>query len=107
MLGALTAVGVGIFLSLFARNEFQAIQFIPLVITPQVLLSGAFLPVSDLPVYLRYPAYVMPIKYLVEGMQYVLLGVGHRADFWMSVGVLFECTLLAVGVSRLAIEREL
>ncbi|MBO0685488.1 MAG: ABC transporter permease, partial [Candidatus Dormibacteraeota bacterium] len=37
---ALAAVNLGIFLSLFARTEFQAVQFIPLVILPQVLLSG-------------------------------------------------------------------
>jgi ABC-2 type transport system permease protein len=40
LLSALTALGIGIVLSLFAENEFQAIQFIPVVITPQVILGG-------------------------------------------------------------------
>ncbi|MFB6080776.1 MAG: ABC transporter permease [Haloferacaceae archaeon] len=107
LLGALTAVGVGILLSLFARTEFQAIQFIPLVITPQVLLSGAFLPVKDLPVYLRLPAHAMPMKYLLDGMNYVVLGVGHRQDFWIAAAILLEFAVLAVGVSRLAVDRAL
>jgi len=40
LLGAFTALGI--VLSLFAQNEFQAIQFIPVVITPQVVLGGTF-----------------------------------------------------------------
>jgi ABC-2 type transport system permease protein len=107
LLGALTAVGVGILLSLFAQNEFQAMQFIPLVITPQILLSGAFIPVEELPVYLRIAAYAMPLKYLIDGMDYVLLGVGHGKDYWIAVVILFEFTVLAIGVSRLAVEKVL
>jgi ABC-2 type transport system permease protein len=61
LLGALTALGTGIVLSLFATNEFQAIQFIPVVITPQVVLGETFRPVSELPAYLEYPALAMPV----------------------------------------------
>ena len=43
---AIAAVNLGIFLSMFARTEFQAVQFIPLVIVPQFLLSGILFPVS-------------------------------------------------------------
>ena len=44
---ALSAVNLGIFLSMFARTEFQAVQFIPLVIVPQVLLVRNPLPRFD------------------------------------------------------------
>src|SRR3989454_5155449 len=46
---AIGAVNLGIFLSMFARSEFQAVQFIPLVIVPQVLLSRILFPVSTEP----------------------------------------------------------
>lgn len=105
LLGALTAIGIGFLLSVFASNEFQAIQFIPLVITPQVLLGGTFLPVERLPIYLRIPATAMPITYLIDGMEYVILGVGHAEDFWIAMAVLVEFTVLAIGVSRLVVER--
>ena len=60
---ALTIGGVnmGIFVSAFARNELQVVQFIPLLIVPQVLLGGLFFPVSTLPVVLKQLAYVMPL----------------------------------------------
>src|ERR1700731_462055 len=46
---ALAAVNLGIFLSMFARTEFQAVQFIPLVIVPQMLLAGIIFPISTEP----------------------------------------------------------
>ncbi len=105
LLGALTALGLGIVLSLFAQNEFQAVQFIPVVIAPQVILGGTFLPVSELPVYLEYPALVMPITHLIDAMEYVVLGVGDAGDFAASVGALAGFALVAVGVATLAVRR--
>jgi ABC-2 type transport system permease protein len=105
LLGALTALGVGIVLSLFAENEFQAIQFIPLVITPQIILGGAFLPVDELPVYLELPARVMPVTYLIEGMEYVVLGSGDLVDFYVSLGILVEFTVLSLGIAGLVVRR--
>jgi len=52
LLGALSDLGVGILLSLFAETEFRAIRFIPVVSSPQAILGGTFLPVAGLPVYL-------------------------------------------------------
>ena len=49
----LGAINLGIFLSTFARSEFQAVQFIPLVIVPQILLSGVLVPVSSEPGWLQ------------------------------------------------------
>ncbi len=49
VLTALGAVSLGIFLSTFARTELQIIQFIPLVLVPQFLLSGVLFPVDSLP----------------------------------------------------------
>jgi ABC-2 type transport system permease protein len=45
----INAVSLGTFFSAFARNEFQMVQFIPIVIIPQVFASGLFIPVSQLP----------------------------------------------------------
>ena len=105
LLAALSALGIGIVLSLFAENEFQAIQFVPVVITPQVVLGGTFLPVEELPWYLEYPARAMPVTYVVEAMQYVVDGTGEAADFRVAVGVLVAFGLAAVVVAGLAIRR--
>jgi ABC-2 type transport system permease protein len=105
LLSALSALGIGILLSLFADNEFQAIQFIPVVISPQVILGGTFLPVDQLPWYLEYPARVMPVTYVIEAMQYVVNGTGDAGEFRVVLAVLLGFGVAAVGVAGVVVRR--
>ncbi|MHB8613510.1 MAG: ABC transporter permease [Candidatus Dormibacteraceae bacterium] len=70
---AVAAVNLGIFLSMFARTEFQAVQFIPLVIVPQLLLSGILFPVSSEPRPLQILSGVLPLTYAVDGLRDVMV----------------------------------
>jgi ABC-2 type transport system permease protein len=70
---AVGAVSLGIFLSTFARTELQVIQFIPLVLVPQFLLSGVLFPVSTLPDVLQPLVRVMPLAYAVDGLRQVFV----------------------------------
>jgi ABC-2 type transport system permease protein len=70
---AIAAVNLGIFLSMFARSEFQAVQFIPLVVVPQVLLSGIIFPVSSEPTALQWLSNVLPLTYAVNGMRDIMV----------------------------------
>jgi ABC-2 type transport system permease protein len=70
---ALGAVSLGIFLSTFARTELQIIQFIPLVLVPQFLLSGVLFPVSSLPEIIQPFVKVMPLNYAVDGLRQVFV----------------------------------
>ena len=92
-------VNLGIFISAFARNELQIVQFIPLVIVPQVLLGGLFFPVKTLPVVLYQLAYVMPLTYANFALQDVMLkGFGARdilGDLVFLVGFALLMVLLA------------
>src|SRR6202163_3185264 len=63
---AIAAVNLGIFLSMFARTEFQAVQFIPLVLVPQILLSGILFPVATEPKPLQVVSDVLPLTYAVS-----------------------------------------
>lgn len=76
------AVNLGIFLSAFARNELQVIQFIPLVFAPQVLLGGLFFPVSTLPIVLKQLAYIMPLTYADFALKDVMLRGFGFGDIW-------------------------
>lgn len=105
LLGALTGLGLGIVLSLFAENEFQAIQFIPVVISPQVILGGTFLPVAQLPWYLEYPARVMPVTYLIDAMEYVVNGKGTAGEFEFALVALLVVGVLAVTVAAVVVRR--
>ena len=80
---ALSAVNLGIFLSMFARTEFQAVQFIPLVVVPQVLLSGIIFPVVSEPGWLQAVSNVLPLTYAANGLRDVML---KGADLtWRSI----------------------
>jgi ABC-2 type transport system permease protein len=82
---ALAAVNLGIFLSTFARTEFQAVQFIPLVVAPQLLLSGVIVPVASEPGWLQVVSNVLPLTYAVNALRDVML---KGADLtWTSVQV--------------------
>ncbi len=99
---AIAAVNLGIFLSMFARSEFQAVQFIPLVVVPQVLLSGIIFPVSTEPAALQWLSNVLPLTYAVNGMRDIMVkganltSSGLQLDAAVVAGV---CVLLIVAGS--------
>jgi ABC-2 type transport system permease protein len=102
---AIGAVNLGIFLSMFARTEFQAVQFIPLVIVPQFLLSGILFPVATEPKPLQVISNVLPLTYAVNGLRDVMV---KGADLtWSSLqldtGVVagFVVLLIVAGVATL------
>lgn len=65
--------GLGFLLSANARNEFQAIQFIPLILFPSILLSGVFWPLQSVPEVLRPVSYFLPLTYAVDGAKSVMI----------------------------------
>ena len=81
---ALTAVNLGIFLSTFARNELQAVQFMPMIIFPQALLGGLFWSVDSLPWGLRWLSYLMPLTYSNTATREVMIKGASMLDW--SVG---------------------
>ena len=88
---AIAAVNLGIFLSMFARTEFQAVQFIPLVIVPQFLLSGILFSVNSEPRPLQVLSDILPLTYAVNGLRDVMI---KGADLgWSSLQLDFGVVL--------------
>jgi len=108
VVAALAIVGVvlGILASTFARTEFQVVQFIPLVIIPQGLLSGLIWPVDELPVYLQPAAYVMPLTYANRALRDVMLKDWGLADIWPNLLILLGFILVTVALGALTMRRE-
>ena len=108
LLLALVAVNLGIFISTFARTEFQILQFIPIVVVPQTLLGGVFWPVNSLPDPLEPLARALPLTYAVDGMREVLVkGAGLEASaVQLDVGVLAAFAVLLVVLATVTIRRE-
>ncbi|HEY3421689.1 MAG TPA: ABC transporter permease [Methanocellaceae archaeon] len=107
LLITLVSVNLGIFCSSFAKNEFQAVQFIPLLILPQIFLDGMFWPISTLPNYLQVFSYVMPLTYANDALQNIMvrgLGIG---SVWIDVAVLLAFAVAMIGLSALSINKSL
>ncbi|HEX9069972.1 MAG TPA: ABC transporter permease [Ktedonobacterales bacterium] len=99
----IVAVNMGIYLSAFARNELQIVQFIPLVLVPQSLLGGLFFPVSTLPPVLHQLAYVMPLTYANFALRDVMIrGLGF-ATIWPDLAFLAGFALLMVVMAALTL----
>ena len=75
----------------FARTELQIIQFIPIVIVPQFLLSGVLFPVSSLPAVIQPLAPLLPLSYAVDGLRQVFIAGADLAR-----GVPVDLVVLAV-----------
>lgn len=101
---AMVALSMGIFISTFANSEFQMIQFIPLLIVPQIFFSG-LITVSQMPEWLQWLAHIFPLYYGGHALMDVAtrgIGIGGIAlDLWILVffAVLFT-TLNIVGMKR-------
>ena len=68
----------GLFVSAFARTEFQAVQFMPALVIPQILLCGLFVPRDALPPFLEVISDVLPLSYAVDAMQEVASSTDDR-----------------------------
>ena len=82
----LGAVNLGILCSTFARNEFQVVQFIPLVVVPQALLSGTFFPLAGMPDWVIWLSKIMPMTYAVEAVRAVMVGGAGSWRRWFGGG---------------------
>ncbi|MGG4304248.1 ABC transporter permease [Bacillus wiedmannii] len=69
---SLTALTLGTFLSAYANNEFQMIQFIPLVIVPQIFFSGLF-PIESMNKWLQMLGKLFPLTYGADAMRQVMI----------------------------------
>ncbi|WP_166554928.1 ABC transporter permease [Mycolicibacterium sp. CBMA 226] len=71
IVNAVLGVGLGLLCSAFARTEFQAVQFMPVVIVPQLLLCGIIVPREVLPDWLRWISDALPATYALQALREV------------------------------------
>jgi ABC-2 type transport system permease protein len=72
ILTAMVGLAIGTFISAFANNELQMIQFIPLVLTPQIFFSGLF-DLSTMPTWLQAFGRIMPLWYIADALRNVMI----------------------------------
>ncbi|MDA1919396.1 ABC transporter permease [Bacillus cereus group sp. BcHK140] len=94
---SLTALTLGTFLSAYANNEFQMIQFIPLVIVPQIFFSGLF-PIESMNKWLQMLGKLFPLTYGADAMRQVMIRNQGFTEIALDLTVLLLFSILfAVG----------
>jgi ABC-2 type transport system permease protein len=105
---AVLGTALGLFVSAFARTEFQAVQFMPAVVIPQILLCGLFVARDDMPRALGLVSDVLPLSYAVDAMSSVSKTAsgsfgGVDPSVWGDLGIVvgFAVAALALGAATL------
>jgi ABC-2 type transport system permease protein len=99
------AVCLGTFFSVFARNEFQMMQFIPLIILPQIFLCGVLWDVDQMPRYLQWIADFLPLTYGVDGVRALMLQGQGLPDIGKDIGILAAYAVGLVVLAALTLRR--
>ena len=98
-------VSLGVFISTFARNEFQVVQFIPLLLAPQIFLSGVIAEVDKMPAVLEVLAYLLPLTYAVDGLQDIMLRGDSLGSLGLELGVLALYVVALLTAAAVAVRR--
>lgn len=99
-------VALGLVFSTVSANELQAVQLIPLVIVPQILMSGVIWPVATLPVVLKQLAYILPLTYAVDALRGVMIRGAGFGGIALDLAVLCGVALLLLAVGTRALGRQ-
>ena len=102
---AVLGVALGLFFSAFANSEFQAVQFMPAVILPQVLLCGLFTPRAAMATWLQAISDVFPMSYAVEALQEVGANVDPTGRMWRDVAIILGCVIVALAAGAATLRR--
>ncbi len=105
LLDALLGVALGLFASAFARTEFQAVQFMPIVVLPQLLVCGLFQPRPAMADVLRWFSNVMPLSYAVESLQQVATAPTLDVPYARGALVLAGSALVALALAAATLRR--
>jgi ABC-2 type transport system permease protein len=105
LLAALLGVALGLLASAFARTEFQAVQFMPAFVLPQLLLAGLFVPRDQMSTALRWIADALPLSYLVEAMRELTGQAGLTGTLLRDTAVVAGCTVLGLLLGAATLRR--
>jgi ABC-2 type transport system permease protein len=106
LVDSLLGAALGLFVSAFARTEFQAVQFMPAFVLPQVLIGGLFLPLSQMPDLLEKVAYFLPLTYAIDALNSVTKNTDVTGDAWRDLLVVAAFTIGALFLGAATLRRK-
>jgi ABC-2 type transport system permease protein len=102
---ALLGMALGLFLSAFATTEFQAVQFMPAVVLPQILLGGLLVPRERMAWPLEWLSDALPLTYAYEALAHATEDGALDADLAVNVAVVLGCVLAALALGAATLRR--
>lgn len=105
VLNALLGVNLGLLASAFARTEFQAVQFMPLVVFPQLLAAGLFAPRDEMAPWLHALSMVFPLTYAVEALQEVGSHAEPTDTLWKDLAIIAAVLVVSLLLASLTLRR--
>ena len=103
---ALLGAALGLLASAFARSEFQAVQFMPAIVLPQILLCGLLVPIAKLPDILHAVANVLPLTYAIEALQLVASHAKLPGEYYQDIVVVIAFAVAAVILAAMTLRRQ-
>jgi ABC-2 type transport system permease protein len=102
---AVLGCALGLFVSAFARTEFQAVQFMPAIVLPQFLLCGLLVPRDQMGSVLEAISWVLPLSYAVDAMQRITVDAGVAARTVVDILVVVAAIGLSVAFGAATLRR--
>lgn len=106
LLAALLGTALGLFVSAFAKSEFQAVQFMPVFALPQLLIGGLFVPLTAMPDVLEAIARCLPLTYVIDAFGAIAINADITADMWRDLWVVVGFILAAILLAGLTLRRK-
>jgi ABC-2 type transport system permease protein len=102
---AILGMSLGLFVSAFAQTEFQAVQFLPAIVFPQLLLCGLLVPRAQMATVLQDVSDVLPLTYAYDGLDRVTRLGGFDATTVRDLVIVIGVTLLALALGATTLRR--
>jgi ABC-2 type transport system permease protein len=102
---AILGCALGLFVSAFARTEFQAVQFMPAIVLPQFLLCGLLVPREQMGAVLEAISWVLPLSYAVDAMQRITVEATVSARTLIDLAVVVAAIGLSVALGAATLRR--
>ena len=102
---AILGMALGLFASAFARTEFQAVQFMPAFVLPQILLCGLIVPRDEMAGWLQAISDVLPLTYAYDALARLASSEPLGARFWADVVVIAAVTALSLALGAATLRR--
>ena len=101
---AVLGTALGLFVSAFAQTEFQAVQFMPAMVFPQILLCGLFVARTEMAAWLRWISDALPLTYAYDALAHTASDA-LDTRFAVDVAVVCGCIVLALALGAATLRR--